>query len=333
MDRQRTFLLGLIGALLAVSVLFVLPFLDYFLLAVILGYVLRPVQTRLEGRVSERIAAGLIVLGAAVTIIVPLLLVVRTTIVEGRRLLDRVRAGEASFANVEASVLEVTGMEVDFSAALRELVRDLGIGAFSDIVSLVGTLAHVAIGLGLTLFLLYYFVKDGDRFVAWLRAVLPMSETNVEELFLAVDQITWAVLAGHVFVAIIQGMLAGLGLVVVGVPNAFFWTVVMIVLSLLPIIGSFMVWGPAALWLLIVGEPVATVGLAVYGTVVVGISDDYLRPVVVDRYAKVSPAVIIIGVLGGIYAIGFMGIFIGPIVIGSLKATLDVYDRELTGGE
>lgn len=85
--------------------------------------------------------------------IVPLLLVVRTTIVEGRRLLGLVRARESTFANVEASIAEVTGMDVDIAAALRNLVRDCGIGAFGDNVSIVGTLAHVAIGMGLTLFL------------------------------------------------------------------------------------------------------------------------------------------------------------------------------------
>ena len=328
MDRQRVFLLLFIAVLVLLSVLFVLPFLDYFLLAVILAYVLWPVQQRLERITGPTVAAASIVLATAVVVVVPALFVVRTTFFEGRRLLEQIRAGEVTFASVESSVLELTGMRLDLSGLLQRAVDDVGIGAFGDVVSLVGTLAHVAIGVGLTLFLLYYFLKDGESFVAWLRDVLPLSEDGVEDLFTAIDDITWAVLAGHVFVAIVQGILAGLGLWATGVPNSAFWTVVMVVLALLPIIGSFMVWGPAVVWLFVTGSPVPAVALLIYGTVIVGISDDYLRPIVVDRYAEVNPAVIIIGVLGGIYVIGFMGIFVGPVIIGSLRAALTVYDSE-----
>ncbi len=333
MDQQRGFLLALIAVLLGLSVLFVLPVLDYFLLAVILAYVLRPVQVRLRRWIGETLATTVTVLAAAVTIIVPLLLVVRTTVFEGRELVTQIREGEVTFETVETSILELTGMQVDLSELSRNALSDVGIGAFGNVVSLVGTLAHVVIGLGLTLFLLYYFLKDGDRFVRWLRDVLPMADDATDDFLTSLDQITWAVLAGHVFVALVQGTLAGLGLLVTGVPNAFFWTVVMIVLSLLPIIGSFLIWGPAVAWLFVSGEPVLAVGLAIYGTVVVGVSDDYLRPIVVDRYAKVSPAVIIIGVLGGVYAIGFMGLFVGPIVIGALRAALDVWDRTVVEAE
>jgi len=329
MDRQRGFLLLFIAVLLALSVLFVLPFLDYFLLAVILAYVLWPLQQRLERRVGSRVAAASIVVATALTIVVPSLIVVRTTFFEGRRLVEQVRAGEVTLATVETSIEELSGLRVDLSGLLQRALDDVGIGAFGDVVSLVGTLAHVMIGVGLTLFLLYYFLKDGNRFVAWLRDVLPISDDGADDLFTAIDDITWAVLAGHVFVAIVQGVLAGLGLWVTGVPNTAFWTVVMIVLALLPIIGSFMIWGPAVAWLFVTGAPASAVALLLYGTVIVGISDDYLRPIVVDRYAAVNPAVIIIGVLGGIYVIGFMGIFVGPIVIGSLRAAMTVYDREV----
>jgi len=137
----------------------------------------------------------------------------------------------------------------------------------------------------------------------------------------------WAVIAGHVFVAAIQGGVAGIGLFVTGIPNALFWTVVMMVLALLPVVGAPLVWGPAALYLLGQGDTAAAVGLAVYGTFVVGITDDYLRPVVVDRRANLNPAVILFGIVGGVYVMGAMGIFFGPVVLGALKATIDVFDE------
>ena len=330
MDRPRTVLAGLIGALLVLGVAFVLPFLDYFLLAVLLAYVLRPIQHRLAGVAGERLSASFIVLLAAVTIVLPTVYVIRTAVLEGQELLDAVQSGDISLDRIEATLSEVTGTNVRLEAWLSGAVDDVGIDAVGDLISLVGTVAHVVIGVGLTIFLLYYFLKDGDRFIAWLDRRLPLRKHVRSELFAETRNITRAVLVGHVLVAVVQGLVAGLGLCVLQVPNAAFWTVVMVVLAILPIIGSFLIWGPAVAWLVIVGRPVAAGALLVWGTVVVGVSDDYLRPIVVDRYARVNPAVIIIGVFGGVYVIGFMGIFFGPILLGVLRGAIDVYDREIT---
>jgi predicted PurR-regulated permease PerM len=213
-------------------------------------------------------------------------------------------------------------VDVNLSESLQSAVNNL---QFDSVMNAFDTVTHALIGIGLTLFLLYYFLKDRDHFFRWLRRTVPLSDDVQDRLYDEIDHILMAVLVGHGLVALVQGLLAGIGLAVVGIPNAMLWTVVMTVLSLLPIVGSFLVWGPAVVYLFLNGQPVFAVGLFLWGAVVVGFSDDYLRPIVVDRYAEVNPSVIIIGILGGIYVIGFMGIFFGPIAIGALRASLDVY--------
>ena len=108
------------------------------------------------------------------------------------------------------------------------------------------------------------------------------------------------------------------------------WTTAMVFLAVLPIIGSFLVWGPAAVYLFSVGDPIAGGVLLVYGAVVVSFCDDFLRPVIIDRYTetRLNPGAILIGVLGGVYLFGFIGIFFGPVLIGSLRAVLDIYRCE-----
>jgi predicted PurR-regulated permease PerM len=202
-----------------------------------------------------------------------------------------------------------------------------------SVVSAFGAITHTLLGVGLTLFLLFYFLKDREGFFQWLHARMPVPDDTQSEFYDELDHILKAVLLGHVLVALVQGVLAGLGLIATGIPNATFWTVVMTVLSLLPIVGSFLVWGPAAAFLFANGQTALAVGLFLWGTVVVGVSDDYLRPIVVDRYAKVNPSVVILGVLGGIYVVGFMGIFYGPVVIGMLRATADVFAGEFAVSE
>ena len=325
MNLSRNVLLVLVGVLLVLSVAFVLPFLEYFLLAVLLAYVLMPVQDRLERRVRPKIAAAIVVAAASVAVVLPLVYLVYSTATEATALLNAIREGNIMLADAERQLRALTGMNIDLTGMLQSAANGI---QFDSVLSLFGAVTHVLIGIGLTLFLLYYFLRDSDRFLRWLHRTVPLSHDIQDRLYDELDNIMEAVLVGHVFVAVVQGLLAGVGLVAAGVPNATFWTVVMVVLSLLPVVGSFLVWGPAVGYLFLNGQTVVAAGLFVWGTVVVGVSDDYLRPVVVDRYAQVNPSVIIIGVLGGIYVIGFMGIFFGPVVIGALRATLDVFREE-----
>lgn len=326
MNISRGFFLLLITTLLILSAAMVIPFLQYFLLSVLLAYVFMPIQHRLEKRSGSKIAAASIVLVSVILIIVPLLYILRTAVMESMNLIRAIRSGEITLEEPEERIQEFTGLDIDLSNQIQSAVEGLQLGSF---VSVVDTLIHLLIGLGLTVFLLYYFLKDGDKFIGWLRSTIPLPGDVLDRIFERGDQIMKAVLVGHIFVAVVQGVLAGIGLFVTGIPNAVLWTVIMVVLSLLPIVGSFLIWGPAAVFLFLQGEFVLSGLLVLWGAVVVGISDDYLRPVIVDRYAEVNPSVIILGVLGGIYVFGVMGIFYGPVIIGLLRATLDVFREEL----
>jgi len=328
MDQSYALLLAIAAVLLALSTAFVLPYLQFFLLAVLLAYVLRPLQRRLERHVRAGIAAGALVTGTTVVLLLPVILVGRVVVREARQLLESVRAGDITLDRVEAAIERGSGYEVDLTGAIRSAIGDGGAETVGGLLGVFDTVTHVLIGLGLTVFLLYYFLKDGDSFGRWLRRTLPLPRRVQTELYEEVDGIMRAVLAGHVLVAAVQGVLAGVGLLVTGIPNALFWTVVMSILSLLPVVGSFMVWGPAVAYLFVIGRPAAALFLFVWGAVVVGVSDDYLRPVVVDRYARVNPGVVLLGILGGITVIGVMGIFFGPILIGALRATLEVFREE-----
>ncbi|MWV64007.1 AI-2E family transporter [Halorubrum sp. JWXQ-INN 858] len=330
MDTSKSVFLFVFAVLLALTVALVLPFLNFFLLAVLLTVLFLPVQERLERRMGAGTSAAVIVIVASITVVLPFVYVVHRTASDAVAFLQEVAEGNVTLAPLEERIEGFTGRNVDLSSSLQSAA---GTVEPDSVVSVAGTIAHTAIGVGLTLFLLFYFLKDREEFFEWLQARMPMAADTQREYYDEVEHIMKAVLFGHVLVALIQGLLAGLGLIATGIPNATFWTVVMTVLSLLPIVGSFLVWGPAAVFLFLNGQPTLAVGLFLWGAIVVGVSDDYLRPIVVDRYAKINPGVIILGVLGGIYVIGFMGIFYGPVVIGMLKVTVDAFADEFSTSE
>ncbi|WP_254528034.1 AI-2E family transporter [Natrinema gelatinilyticum] len=324
MNLSKGFLLVLVGIFAYLSLLLVLPFGQYILGAILVAYVLYPVQERLERRASPPIAALALVLLAVAGVVVPLIVIVAAVASDARRLIENADADAIQTAELERFIEARTGMSVDLTATLAESAQGVGGILLEQSTAWFSVLTHTVIGLGVAIFLLYYLLKDGSALLSWIRDLTPLPDEAQNDFYRELDAVMWAVLAGHVLIAIIQGTIAGLGLVATGVPNAAFWTVIMIILSLIPLVGSFLVWGPAVIFLFTTGEPFLAVALFAYSTVVVGLSDDYLRPILVDRYADLNPAVIILGVLGGVYAFGIMGLFYGPVVLGALIATLNV---------
>lgn len=330
MNAQRGVLLLLIAVLSFLTFQLVEPYLSFIIGALLLAYVLSPLQTRLEQRVRSTTASALLVAAATVALLLPFVALTISVAGEAVTIARSLAAGDivAQLEAPEQWLNQQLPGEINLASELATRLENFAETVLGTAPDLVSSLTHITIGLGLSVFVLFYLLRDGEQLLNWLQEVTPLPQPLQQRLYARVDSMTRAVLLGHVLVAIIQGSIAGLGLLVVGISNVLFWTVIMILLSLLPFIGTFLVWGPAAVYLLSTSELFAGVFLFVYGTVVVGVSDEYLRPLIVDRYADISPAVIVIGVLGGLSAFGVMGLFIGPIIIGALKASVEVFDEE-----
>lgn len=335
MNRSKGYLLVLVTIFAYLSWQLVTPFLQFVLAAVLIAFVLYPLQRRLEGYVGPSMSALLLLMVAIAGFIVPFVLVAAMIADDAVRILQNVDADTLQLAEIEEIIEEQAGLEVNIAESVMDSAQEIGTILLERSTEWFSMLTHTLIGLGLTLFLIYYLLKDGDKLMAWLQDKTPLPEDVQDDLYGELNEVMWAVLAGHVLIAIIEGVIAGLGLFATGVPNAGFWTFVMVVLSLVPLIGAPLVWIPASVYLLMIGEPILALALAVYSAIVVGIADDYLRPIVVDRYAEISPAVIILGVLGGIYAFGIMGLFFGPVILGAFLAVVDVIDEnyDRLGGE
>jgi predicted PurR-regulated permease PerM len=255
---------------------------------------------------------------------VPFVVILATVVDSADRVIRGLETDTGPIEAVESKIKQLTGFEVDIAGELVGSGREIGTILFERSIQAFGTITFHLIGIALALFLLYYLLKDGDNLVDWLHRSVPLPSDMQRDLYGEIDNVMWGVLFGHVFVAVVQGVVAGIGLLVTGVPNPVFWTAVMVVLAMVPLVGAIPVWGGAVVYLFLTEEPLLAVGLFVYSVVVVGLTDDYLRPFAVDRYAKLNPAVILLGILGGAYAFGIMGLFFGPVVLGALKAAVRV---------
>lgn len=299
------------------------PFLPWLLATALLAFVLTPAQRRLRRRLGDRPAAALLVL-LVVIVIVSIVVVAINVLLAHSEAISQGLVGPQAYERVHRVIERATGLSIP----LRDLVQQALSGMTSSLDeqagAIVGASVHAGISLLLSAFLLYYLLRDGEQFVAWLRAVLPLPVTVRSELFEAADEMAWAVIKGHVMVAMVQGFVAGLALIAVGVPNAFALTGAMMVLANIPVIGVTVVLAGGTLYLLSTGQVLSALFVVTWGLTAVAVTDDYLRALLIDRESELHPASIFIGIAGGTYLLGVMGLFVGPILIGLFKTAIEV---------
>ena len=325
--RQERVFFGVLFAVIGVLAIVVMqPFLTYIVLAAILTYTLFPVYHFILNRVHRQ------ELAAALSIIIALLLMVLPTFFIVSELVQQV---SGAYTNFQAESLQraadylsgVTGNRVDFQAMVTssiDQVRRSIVGLAPDIL---GSVTEVALGLFIMFFVMFYGFKEGEGFLGHLKQLLPLDPTLKEMLFYEVRTITQAVLYGQVMTAVIQGTLGAIGLLVFGIQGWIFWGAIMMIMAFLPVLGTPIIWVPAAASLIVDGEVGRGVGLLIYGSTIVMNIDNFIRPKLMSGRTKVHPVLILIGVLGGLKVFGFIGMLVGPLVLALLVAFIKFYEQ------
>lgn len=200
-----------------------------------------------------------------------------------------------------------------------DTVQAATVGTFSALLSLI-----------IILYTMFFFLMDGDRLLYYLLYYLPLNDDDEKKLLIRFTSVTRATLKGTAVIGILQGVLAGLALHFAGIPSALFWAVAMMFLSVVPGIGTALVWGPAVIYLIVSGEYLVASLLAVYCIVVVGSIDNVLRPKLVGNDTRLHELMIFFSTLGGIMSFGFMGFVIGPIIAALFVTIWELYGAEFS---
>jgi predicted PurR-regulated permease PerM len=185
------------------------------------------------------------------------------------------------------------------------------------------------------LYMMFFFLKDGRLLLERILFYLPLTEKDEQRLLERFVSVTRATIKGSLIIGIIQGGLAGFGFWFVGIEGALFWGTVMIFLSIIPAVGSALVWFPATIILAATGQMAGAVILLVYCGLIVGTVDNLLRPRMVGRDVRMHEVLILISTLGGISMFGIIGFIIGPVVAALFVTVWDIYGEtfreQLTG--
>jgi predicted PurR-regulated permease PerM len=330
------FLFALLLVLGWMSLRILRVFATYVLLALFLAYLTYPVYKWVLARLKRPAIASLtmlIVLTAA--FLVPLGFMTVELVEEAQHVVatfDQERLDE--IVNLTTVKLyHLAGLEPPDDVGNGSQVMDDVFGriraeATAVAAGLPAQLAQALLGAVVLVYVLYYAYTDGHRFLSYIRDILPMQEGHRDLLFHEVGLVIRAVMYGTILTSLLQAVMAGIGFWLFGIPNPIFWSLLVFLFALLPIVGAPFVWIPWGLYLIAAGDAERGIGFLAYSAVFVNGIEYFLRPKLISNVAHVHPVVILLGVLGGIAVFGFAGLILGPLILSIFVTILSLYRKE-----
>ncbi|MFQ6104552.1 MAG: AI-2E family transporter [Candidatus Glassbacteria bacterium] len=211
---------------------------------------------------------------------------------------------------------------------LGEIAKAISTFLIKSIQSVTQGAINVIAMLFVMLFSMYYFFKDGPAFLERFKRMSPLDDEHEDRLISKFASITRATIKGTLVIAIIQGGIGGIAFWIFGVPSPLFWGLIMVILSIIPAIGSGIVWLPAGIILIVNGRVGAGFGILAIGAGLISTIDNLLRPRLVGKDTEMHPLLIFLGTLGGISVFGIVGFIIGPIIAALFVTIWDIYATE-----
>src|SRR5215475_304152 len=333
----------------AVSLLFLAvawPFLEPLLLGALLAGLFHPLYrwiTRLVGG-RQSFGAVLTLLVLFILVLVPVSAFLGIVVQQALSVSDqaipwlRQHVGVASTFNLHDWLVQRFPALADYVPSQEKLLQHIGMAAKSAGTFLVTVLSRMTattaafiLNLFVMLYAMFFFFKDGQKILERIFYYLPLSDEDETRMLARFTSITRATIKGTVVIGIIQGTLAGIAFWMAGIQGAAFWGTIMTILSIVPGVGAALVWVPAVIILFLNGQYVAATLLLAWCVAVVGTIDNFLRPALVGRDAKMPDLLILIGTLGGLFLFGPIGFIVGPIVCGLFLTVWDIYGATFKG--
>jgi predicted PurR-regulated permease PerM len=307
-----------------ICVIALLPYASGLLGAPVLFVIFAPMHRWLVVKLrSKGLASAIVIITALVVLVLPLTWLV--TLLVGQ-------AQGAARGVLASPLMDRLDTLTIGPFAVGQQLREVGSQVVSFIggsaISVLGKVASLTLNLLLSFFGLYYILQSPDGAWTGLRPYIPFSDENANRLKERFEAVTKSTVLGTGLCALAQGTLIGLGFWVAGLGDPIFWGAATFVLSVMPVVGSGLIWGPASIVLFTSGRTGAAIALFVWGIVVVGNVDNIIRPYISEKYAQIHPLITIVGAIAGVSYLGILGLLIGPLALSYLFELLKMYQRE-----
>lgn len=327
------------------SYVIIKPFLIDIFLALVLFFTAKPLHralTRVLGGM-QTLASGVTCLLLALLILIPLFTLVSLVASQALELYSTVNTGlqsgalwqwvNARIESFQAYLVRLNLPLPPEQIKLEGIVQTVLVRSsqfiYTNAIGLIKGFTSFLFDLILVLFIAFFMFLQGDDFISEIKKLSPLEAAHNEEILSEMEVTIKATLRGTLIVAIAQGVLGGVGFVLFGVPQAAFWGTIMILASVIPVVGSAIIWGPAAIYLIFTGSAAKGVGLIIWGGVLVSVIDNLLKPLLMKGTRSTPSIFILFSILGGITYFGMIGFILGPLILSFLLSLLRIYQKTI----
>lgn len=326
---RRLSIIFVILLLVVLSFLVLKPILLSVVFGLILAYVFLPVYRKIYRILKERNTSALAVCVLIVLIIfIPLWFLIPLVI---QQTFDAFTFSQSIDIRGFVDNIFPTASEQfqqDTTAIVINFIGDLTSSSLNYLIDLLLDLPKVLLHLAVIIFVFFFTLRDHEKLKEFVSGMSPFKKEKEKMLIKQFKEMTSSIIFGYILIGIIQGIATGIGLLIFGVPQALLLTILAIFASIIPILGPWLIWIPAAIYLLSTGHTAAALGFALYSALLVSSIDNILRPYIVSRKTGVSSVIVLVGMIGGLFVFGILGIILGPLILSYLILFLEAYKNK-----
>ena len=331
---DRTTFKQLISGVLILGLFFlagiiIKPIIIAIISGILLAYLFYPLYSWILRKLkNENLSALIICLGLLIIIFGVVSLILTSLINQAANLYLALQ--DVDLANALTQSLPKF-LTTELSSTIGGSINTFISNSFSDLLSKTGDfvlyLPIFLLQLFVSIFIFFFALKDGKKGIEYVKSLRLLEKDTQEKFFKQFKDITYSVLMGQIVVGIIQGLIAGIGYFIFGVPNALILTLLTMVIGVIPLIGPWLIWIPVVLYLFATGHSGAALGLLIYGLVIISWLDAFIRPIIVSKRTRINSAIVIIGMVGGLFVFGILGLIIGPLILSYVLLIIELYRR------
>ncbi len=328
-NLRKYFFVGTLLLLIVLSFLVIRPFLMSIITALILAYIFYPVYVKIKKFLKKKALASIITTLLVILIItIPLSFVVNAFAKQtyaAYLILKKEILAESSFS----AKIGIDEFSPQIKLIILNAIEKSATNIINYVTNFIMNVPKMIIGFLVMVFVMFYTFTTGKEFVSYLFTFVPLKEKSKKHLAIKFKKVVSALIYGIILIGIIQGILGTIGFYIFKIPTPLFWGIVMTILSILPVVGTWLVWIPAAILKILGGELTNGIGLFIYGALIITYFESFVKSRLVGKRANIHALVVLLGVFGGIALFGLIGIVIGPLILGLTLTFIDIYREEI----
>ena len=319
--------IGLILILLYVSYKIIAPFIAALLGAAVVAIAVYPIYQKIQKKIKRKnLAAIIVIIFIIIFILIPLIFFANKLFSETIEVYNSAR--DLELTEFSDNLKNITGLNINFESQIKGGLQSISKIVISSSANVLEYLAKGMLNMFVFFFALFFLLRDGKKVIKKLRNLLPIREDIEIKLFSEINKLIRGLISGVLIIAVIEGVIAFIGFYLFGIPSPLLWSFVIVLAAYLPIIGPATVYVPAAIYLAVIGNITEGILLLIYSFALISYLDNIVKPNIMGKGSNINPAIVLLGVLGGLNLFGLAGIVVGPLILSILFIIYRLYEEE-----